>query len=267
MRSLIIAMSVACVGKGTDTGALEPGAEPGPGPGPGDPIDCVGLEGYMGYRSPIDDHIQRTQLAEFPLSVPTVAQLGGELWFAAQMFQDVENYCDVIGFAPLLELPSEEEHPLTPLQLDGVPELGQIPNQNGLVFPPADPTLIPIPERDIVVLLTTLRLADAPDMPCIGLSVANDTADPTAGFTYLDSALWCEAGMPMMDASGWYDPSTDSLRLFYSNFSMPGVSNWYADVDISGPPEDWIIADSGPSSFDDFNLLGNFSDGLQVFTY
>ena len=105
-------MSVACVGKGVDTGALEPGAEPGPGPGPGNPIECVGLEGYMGYRSPIDDHIQRSQLAELP-PVPTVAQLGGELWFAAQMFQDVENYCDVIGFAPLLELPSEEEHPLT----------------------------------------------------------------------------------------------------------------------------------------------------------
>ena len=32
-----------------------------------------------------------------------------------------------------------------------------------------------------------------------------------------------------------YDSSTDSLRLFYTTSR---VLKWYADVDISGPPED-----------------------------
>ncbi len=64
-----------------------------------------------------------------------------------------------------------------------------------------------------------------------------------------------------MDAAGWYDAPSDTLHLVYSDFSqMNQVANRYALVDVSGAPEAWSILESGALAFQDFHLLGNFSE-------
>jgi|GEM_PF-5568156 len=225
------------------------------------PIECIGLENYRGYLAELDTPNERTQLADFPLSVPNLIDLGGTIWLAAQMFEGYERHCDVIGFADLEELPSSDIHPLSPVRIQDLPELGQIPNRSDLIFPPADPTLVYLPDSQETVLITTLRLADAPDEPCIGLSLAEDGLDTTAGFHFLENSLWCEPGIAMMDAAGFYDETSSVLHIVFADFAEPDVANYHATILTDRPADQWSPQNPKRLTFDDFHLLGNFSDG------
>jgi hypothetical protein len=231
--------------------------------GVAEPIDCVGLENYRSFKSPLGKKQERVQLAEFPVSVPNLVQIGDTLWAFAQIFQPYERHCDVIGFAPLDSLPSAEKHPFTPIKISGLPALGNIPSEADIEIPPADVTVVHMEDKGQTVLVTKLLLSDTAQEPCIGVSVANDGLDPSAGFRFLPDALWCEPGVAMMDPGVLYDKESSTLRVVFANFGggpSAGIENHYAEIDVeSDNPDNWSVADSRVLEFNTFSLLGNFS--------
>jgi hypothetical protein len=225
------------------------------------PTDCFGLEGYRGYRSLLQTPNSETLLADFPISVPNLIRLGNTDWLSAQIFQDFSAHCDVIAFAPLDELPSDKTHPMSPVAIENLPALGEINGRANMIFPPADPTLVHLGDHEETLLITTLRLADKPDDPCIGMALAFDPWDPTEGFRFLEQTLWCKPGIALMDAAAYYDENKSVIHLVAADFAKPGVSNYHAKVTASGRLEDWAVMDEGQLPFQDFHLLGNFSEG------
>lgn len=224
------------------------------------PIDCPGIDEHTGVLRPLNAAAPETVLASFPLSVPALAVIDDTIWLLAQMFQDEASHCDVIGMAALQDLPSSEPYPLTPLVIHDAPELG-LPNPDAdAPFPPADPSVISVTGRDEVVMLTTLRLVEQPQEPCIALSVARDPAEPTQGFDYLEATLWCEPAVHLMDAAGWFDPETSLLHVVMSDFGAgpDQITNWHAEFDLSGDTDTWRFIDAAISPFSDFHLLGTF---------
>ncbi len=180
-----LALMTACGGSLLDSGTPPDGpadtANPSPEPEPEPeedvfPVDCFGV-GTTGLKSPLSDPSARETLASFDLSVPTLGVAGGELWLLAQMFGDTSATCDTIGLA---SLPSTVAPPLEPLALYGLPALGRPQPSDPFTFPPADPSFVAMPDRDLAVLVTTLRLEAHPQEPCIALAVSRDASDPTA---------------------------------------------------------------------------------------
>jgi hypothetical protein len=231
--------------------------------GPAEAMACVGLENYRTYKSPLGKKQDKVLLAEFPVSVPNLVQIGDTLWAFAQIFQSYERHCDVIGFAPLDTLPSAERHPFTPIKISGLPALGNIPSRADISIPPADVTVVHMEDKGHTVLITKLLLSDTAQEPCIGLSVANDGLDPSAGFRFLPDALWCEPGVAMMDPGVVYDKESGTLRVVFANFGggpSAAIENYYAEIDVeSDDPDNWSVADSRVLDFNAFSLLGNFS--------
>ena len=101
------------------------------------PTDCFGLEGYRGCHSSLHSPDSATVLADFPISVPNLIRLGSTHWISAQIFQDFSAHCDVIAFAPIDALPSQKTHPMTPVAIENLPNLGAINGRSDLFFPPA----------------------------------------------------------------------------------------------------------------------------------
>lgn len=236
--------------------------------GVAEPKDCAGLENYRSYKSPLNKKQEKVQLADFPVSVPNLVHIGDTLWAFAQIFQSYERHCDVIGFAALDSLPSVEKHPFTPVQFSGLPELGNIPTEANVGIPPADVTVVHMKDKGQTVLVTKLLLAENPSEPCIGVSVANNGLDPSAGFRFLPDALWCEPGVAMMDPGVLYDEESETLRIVFANFGggpSAAVQNYYAEVDIgSDNPDNWSVADSRVLDFNAFSLLGNFATDTEL---
>lgn len=221
------------------------------------PFNCFGQDQI--FMSPIENLDEQISLVDFPLSVPNLVEINDESYVWAQIFEDFENHCDVIGFSKLSSLPSEDIHPFTPVTITNLPLLGESDHQFGY-FPPADPTFIFMEDKNIGILLFTLKLDDNPREGCIGMGLTQTPEHPELGFTFLENVLWCEPEINLMDASASYDSELQRFKIFISDFSQQNVVNYMVQFSTIGDPNSWMLESSQILSFTDFHLLGNFTN-------
>ena len=64
-----------------------------------------------------------------------------------------------------------------------------------------------------------------------------------------------------MDTAAYYDENKEVVHLVAADFAEPVVTNYHAKLVTTGSLEAWSVQDEGKLAFEDFHLLGNFSEG------